>query len=126
MPIPESGCWVWMGTISSHGYARIWIGYKSLYVHRLSYEIHKGEIGKNLTIDHLCRVRCCVNPEHLEAVSNKENILRGEGITAKNVYKTHCPKGHLYSGDNLYVYRGYRYCRICQKQHATDNRGKYN
>lgn len=81
----------------------------------MSHELHKGPIPEGLVIDHLCRNRGCVNPDHLEAVTQRENILRGEGLAAANARKTHCPKGHPYSGENLYVVpsSGRRQCRIC-------------
>jgi hypothetical protein len=73
-----------------------------------------GPIPEGLTIDHLCRVRHCVNPAHLEAVSERVNILRGNGAGARNARKTHCVKGHAFTPDNLYRdYQGYRRCRRC-------------
>lgn len=94
VPIPFSGCLVWTGA-TSQGYGLLVRGGRQMKVHRVYYEHHKGPIGP-FVLDHLCRVRCCVNPDHLEPVTNHENIIRGEGPTAVNSRKTHCPKGHEY------------------------------
>jgi hypothetical protein len=111
-----SGCWLWAGEWNDGGYGRLWIRGKNHQAHRLSYELHKGPIPDGLTIDHLCRVRCCVNPDHLEPVTMRENTLRGTGPTALNVLKTSCPAGHLYTPDNTRIdARGRRSCRECDK-----------
>lgn len=116
VPVPESGCWLWIGEWNDGGYGRLWIRGKNHQAHRLSYELHKGPIPDGLTIDHLCRVRCCVNPDHLEPVTMRENTLRGTGPTALNVFKTSCPAGHLYTPDNTRIdARGRRSCRECAK-----------
>lgn len=115
MLIPESGCIIWTGYISKNGYAKIDIGNKNLYVHRLVFEMKYGPLGK-LTIDHLCRVRCCLNVNHLEAVTLRENIRRGNSNSVRNSKKTHCPKGHPYNGI-LYLKDGrqHRFCRQCKR-----------
>ncbi len=116
LPVTESGCWLWTGCIVK-GYGQMGNNKKRVYAHRFSYEYHKGPIPDGLTIDHLCRVRCCVNPDHLEAVTNRENILRGTGISAKNYRKTHCHKGHEFIQDNTYVSKsGSRICTACQRE----------
>jgi hypothetical protein len=87
--------------------------------HRAFYEHHVGTIPDGLTIDHLCKVRRCVNPDHLEPVTRGVNVLRGDTITAANVRKTHCPRGHAYDEENTYTSkRGMRHCKACQRNRA--------
>lgn len=93
--------------------------YTNHRAHRFSYQLYKGNIPKNLVIDHLCKNPSCVNPDHLEAVTNRENILRGISPAAINSKKTHCPKGHKLSGDNVYIYRNSRWCKKCRKYTQT-------
>lgn len=110
------GCWMWVGAATRQGYGQINVQGRMAYAHRVSYEMAVGPIPVGLQIDHLCRNRRCVNPDHLEPVTRRENILRGDGITARNARKTHCAKGHSFAGDNLYVYPdGNRGCRICDR-----------
>lgn len=110
-------CWNWIRPRPRDGYGAIlWHGEPKL-AHRVSYEIAHGAIPDGMTIDHLCRNRGCVNPEHLEPVSNRENVLRGRGPTAVNSRKTHCVNGHPLSGDNLRPRSdGGRRCRECQRE----------
>ncbi len=115
--IPVTGCWIYEGANHSRGYGRVWNDGKSVFVHRLMFEQYVGPIGEGLTIDHLCRTHACCNPAHLEPVTLAENVLRGEGLPAKNAVKTHCDHGHSLSGANLYVRRdGRRQCRECDRQ----------
>ena len=116
------GCWIWKGC--THGrikYGAFNVTFsvntaKMLPAHRVSYEITNGRISEGLTIDHLCRNPSCLNPEHLEAVTNRENALRGFGVGAINIRKTHCPRGHPLEGSNLsprHLRKGWRTCLIC-------------
>jgi hypothetical protein len=73
----QGDCWVWFGALNDDGYGVIWDGTRLVYAHRLMYRWAFGEVPVGLTIDHLCRVRACVNPIHLEPVTNRENIRRG-------------------------------------------------
>lgn len=119
-----TGCWIWQGTLNSSGYARIFTGpgKKLSLAHRVSYRIHKGEIPAGLTIDHLCRERTCVNPDHLEAVTSRVNTLRGNTLPGINAVKTHCPQDHEYSVENTRVRAGKRHCRTCDRDRAARNR----
>ena len=85
IPVPESGCWLWIGSTDKGGYGRLkWQGRTTL-AHRLVYKILKGRIRRNRMLDHLCRVRCCVNPDHLEPVTHVENNLRAADALAKGL-----------------------------------------
>ncbi len=108
------GCWLWTGTTNGVGYGQLWVEGRRVYAHRFSYELLVGLIPAGLQLDHLCRVRHCVRPDHLEPVTRRENILRGEAPSARCAAKTHCPAGHEYSPENTYVYRGARQCRACR------------
>jgi len=112
----DDGCWIWLGGLNNTGYGQFWNGKKTVTAHRYSWELHKGKTFKHLDLDHLCRNRRCVNPYHLEPVTNKENVLRGVGITANNSRKTHCHLGHPLSGDNLYVHNNQRKCKTCRRE----------
>lgn len=124
IPEPNSGCVIWLGPLNKNGYGKMITGYKSegtrrtAWAHRLVYEYFVGPIPAGLDLDHKCRVRCCVNPNHLEPVTRKENMRRGmhaTSVKARNVLRTHCKNGHPLSGDNLYLNSGHRVCRTCKK-----------
>lgn len=117
--IPETGCWIWMGGISQKGYARASYDGRDIYLHRWLYQQIYGDVGE-LTMDHLCRVRCCINPAHLEPVTNIENVLRGFGEPAKNRRKTHCKHGHPFDEENTRKQRPEtkektRVCKTCAR-----------
>ena len=111
-------CWEWQGQRHDKGYGVFDINGKSYLAHRISLAIHGRKLIKGLTVDHLCRNRLCVNPHHLEQVTNKENILRGIGTSATHARKTECKYGHLLSGDNLYFDGKKRHCKICWRNRA--------
>lgn len=109
-------CWVWTGALTNNGYSRIKRRGKTVVGHRVTYEMLVGPIPDGLTLDHLCRCRACINPSHAEPVTQRVNVLRGDTVTARNAVKTHCDRGHLLSGDNLFVRRdGRRRCRTCER-----------
>ncbi|WP_431978324.1 HNH endonuclease signature motif containing protein [Propionibacterium freudenreichii] len=108
-----SDCWNWIGRLDN-GYGRFWVGGGSLLAHRVSWNLLVGEIPEPLQLDHLCRNRGCVNPDHLQPVDIATNVLRGAGVTAANARKTRCKRGHPLRGKNLAINtRGQRVCRAC-------------
>lgn len=110
------GCWEWIGCIDTSGYGRLSWQKRLQLAHRVMYELRKGPIPAGLTLDHLCRNPSCVNPEHLEPVTHRENVLRGAGATAKHARQTHCVRGHELVGHNLIIESyGGRRCRECKR-----------
>lgn len=123
-------CWLWLGSLEGGGYGQFSIKGKLKKCHRLAYEMLVGRIPEGLVTDHLCRVRNCVNPEHLEIVTPKENTLRGMPYRSSQIgeihsSKTHCPRGHAYSNSNTRYVAGrlpghkFRQCRICSRYRKT-------
>ena len=108
-------CWLWTGTITKHGYGQFVINRLRIPAHRYSYVLLKASIPSDLQIDHLCRVRHCVNPEHLEAVTLRENLIRGINWQTQ---KTHCTQGHPYNEENTKWCGSFRRCRTCLKEWA--------
>lgn len=109
-------CWLWTGATPGGRYGVVHVNGRRLVVHRFIYEFLRGPVDPTLHLDHLCRVVTCVNPDHLEVVTPRENTLRGIGPTAINARKTHCKRGHELAGDNLGLKPpGHRYCRTCKK-----------
>lgn len=123
-----TGCWLWQGTITTPGYAEIFWGGRRKRVHRLSYEMAKGPIPEGLVPDHLCRVRHCINPAHLEAVTQRENLLRSpDTVAGKHARQTECKNGHPYTEENtiiINVERGWRDCRACRRAKRERARAK--
>lgn len=113
------GCWSWKGRPTHQGYGVMHLHGKAALAHRVSYELTYGAIPEGATIDHLCRTRECINPLHLEAVSNGENILRGASPPAKNARKTHCNSGHELT-QNKYG-RGCRPCALAKHREWVAN-----
>ena len=112
----DEGCWLWAGSVYRNGYGRMSVNNKTVLAHRFAYVLLVGEIPQGKQLDHLCRKRSCVNPEHLEPVSAKENQLRGDTFTARNSKVAYCRQGHPYSGENLYLTPdGRRDCRACRR-----------
>lgn len=122
----DDSCWRWKGFIHKNGYGAFQDFRRSALAHRFSYMNLVGPIPKGLTIDHLCRTNDCVNPLHMELVSHRENIMRGNGEAYKNSIKTHCKRGHSLSGYNLKPNGEKRSCRTCHNLTNRNRRRKCN
>ena len=109
----EPGCWLWTAALHTQGYGAFNVGGQNLGAHRLAYIDQRGQVPDGLELDHLCRVRSCVNPWHLEAVTSEENWRRGVSRSAENARKSRCPRGHDYEPVGS---RPGRFCRTCQTQ----------
>ena len=116
-PEPNSGCWLWTGLVWPNGYAHFTVGRTHVYAHRFSYERSRSPIPAGLSLDHLCRVRCCVNPDHLEPVTQRENTLRGNSPVAIQARQTTCKRGHSLTDpcNLLKSYPNIRRCRECHR-----------
>lgn len=119
-------CWPWLGGKCKSGYGMMRKSYFGIVVaHRIAYTLCVGPVADDLELDHLCRNRGCVNPAHLEPVPPKVNNHRGVGAAARNAKKTHCPKGHPLSGENLMVLKqGFRRCKTCMDAQRRKSRQK--
>ena len=124
IPEPNSGCWIWIGALRKGDYGQIVIDGKKKLAHRISYEIHKGPIPEGMELDHICRMHQCINPDHLEAVSHRVNVLRGAAPSAVHAAKTHCSKGHEFSASITINGKVRRHCKICKRitQRAWESR----
>lgn len=123
-PEPNSGCWLWTGAADRNGYGIIWAGkgLPTARAHRVAFEHFRDQIPAGLVIDHLCRTPSCCNPDHMDAVSNAENVRRGKSCALKDRI-THCAHGHAYDQENTYINR--RGSRICRRCHRDRSRATY-
>ena len=111
--IRKGNCWIWTGNKNDKGYGRFSLNGKPDRAHRIAWRHYHGAIPKKMVIDHICRVRSCVFPGHMEVVSLKENILRGAGITAVYVKRIYCKRGHKLGGENIVTGSLNRQCYKC-------------
>lgn len=120
--VEQSGdCWSWTGAKNDRGYGQIRVDGRIVYAHRFSYQVHLGSIPDSLQIDHLCRNRSCVRPDHLEPVTSAENTRRGEPAS-----RTQCPRGHAYDEANTgrSARTGRRFCKACHSFFASRTKAR--
>lgn len=123
--IDPSGCLLWTASVRSGGYGQFAHAGRQVQAHRFAYTALVGEIPAGLVVDHLCRNRACVRADHLEPVTNRENLLRGEGVSAVAATKTHCGHGHLFDEVNTWLDgRGRRRCRACDRAQVARRRAE--
>lgn len=115
-------CWIWHGAkLKGYGQIRGNDG-RTKYAHIVMYELWRGPIPEGLVLDHLCRNPACVRPTHLEPVTQKVNLERGEGWAGVNARKTHCPQGHVYAARTCAGRADYRYCPTCNNARRRKGR----
>ncbi len=117
-PEPNTGCWLWEAALDGKGYGVLSIPPRGrIQAHRFSYVAHVGPIAEGLELDHICRVRCCVNPDHLEPVTHLENMRRSPVLGKwSRAHITHCPHGHEYTEENTYTWGNMRHCKQCNRE----------
>lgn len=118
----SADCWEWTGA-TTKGYGVIFVGgYPHMaYTHRVVWERLVGPIEDDYELDHLCRNKVCANPDHLELVSHKTNVLRGWSDPARRARKTQCKRGHAFTDKNTYVTpSGHRQCRTCHRDQMRE------
>lgn len=131
-PIPEYAlelgpCWIWTSTLEHYGYGRFKVGESAFRAHRVSYAMVKGDLPEDLPLDHLCRVTSCVNPDHLEPVTPRENWLRGMSESRIRSMANHCKNGHPWTDANTYRPAnrpGARFCRACNRIAQIDSKAR--
>lgn len=106
-------CWISTFSDMGKGYAQFGTGGKKFLAHRFSWQFLRGPISTAEHLHHICPNKKCVNPDHLMILDPISHVMVGNSPPARNSRKTHCPRGHPYSGDNLRYYNGYRHCRAC-------------
>ena len=121
IPEPMSGCTLWLGAKSMGGYGMLRVGGAGKYAHRLSWETSRGPIPDGLVLDHICRNRACINPDHLRVVTMRENSLYGAGFGAQNALKRRCPRNHAY---DVTKPNGWRSCRMCTNANRRISRAR--
>jgi len=115
----DTGCCEWTASCAK-GYGKVGINEELHAAHRVAYRERVGPIPEGMSIDNLCRNARCVNPHHLEPVTHRENLMRGNTVVAKNAAKTHCPRGHAFLPDNTYASLPTRVCKTCRRKYMRE------
>jgi hypothetical protein len=127
-PVPESGCFLWMGAVSDNGYGNLMVEGRVVSTHRRAWELSRGEIPEGKVVCHRCDVRSCCNPAHLFLGSQSDNIYdasKKKRLNNWNAAKTHCKHGHELAGNNVYTRPdGERVCKSCRKTRKRAAREK--
>lgn len=135
MPEPMSGCWIWVRYRQPRGYGLLSFRGRTTLAHRAAFQSFRGPIPEGMELDHLCRVRCCVNPDHLEPVTRLTNVRRGirpQQMRDNNPGRNHGPylvcrtKGHPLTKSNIYESKGRRVCKECHKSRVKRYRQRRN
>ena len=125
----KGGCWLWEGYVDKDGYGRMVSREHSVvvsgYVHRMAWEQYRGAIPKGMQIDHLCKIKNCVNPEHLEVTSPQVNNLRSNSMAAKYARRDACKHGHPLTGANVRKVGNTRVCQTCNRQRVAEHRARH-
>jgi hypothetical protein len=125
-PEPNSGCLLFLGAVSADGYGRLEVNGRTELAHRVAYTVAHGPIPKGLVTDHLCRNRSCINDRHLEATSQRVNVVRGVSLSGQYARATACKYGHPFDDANTLWYRRgeavHRRCRMCNRMRAQSLR----
>jgi len=122
---PADSCWIWSGTKTTRGYGQFSIKGTSIRAHRLAYEATLGPIPDGFDLHHRCINKLCVNPAHMGVIPHQEHVKEANSAGGIHGAKTHCPKGHPYSGGNLIITKqGERLCRKCRSEILKRSRNK--
>jgi hypothetical protein len=122
--ITAAGCWEWQGKLSKFGYGNFYIRGKTFRAHRYSYSAFVEPVPSDLVVDHLCKNKCCVNPSHLESVTQYENIIRGNSVVVQYIGTDKCINGHVYTPDNTAMRKDTKFnvrkCLTCRRDYSRE------